>query len=104
IGSDEDSHTAIVGRLCQLRKLSEFTEMPYNRHSQQSRRISSRYRTLTSRGSSTSFGMRDCYYAFSFRSRISPTSCGLAFPLDSLITCPLRKFSDAAFPALKSAI
>lgn len=45
----------------------------------------------------------DCGYPQSFRSKISPTNCGLAFPWESLITCPFRKFSDAALPALKSA-
>src|SRR4029077_16661037 len=76
IGSNKDSHTTIVGRLWQT---------PTGGVSQK--------RPTTVIPS----------YSFSFRSKISPTSCGLAFPLDSLITCPLRKFSDATFPARKSA-
>src|SRR3974390_1029885 len=46
-----------------------------------------------------------CAYAaqaFSFRSRISPASAGLALPLLNFITWPLRKFNAAALPALKS--
>ena len=42
-------------------------------------------------------------HARNFRSKISPTICGFAFPFDNFITCPLRKFSEAALPALKSA-
>src|SRR5260370_18340106 len=56
---------------------------------------------------STSLGMtkrqaRGMRY-LNLRSKISPANCGLAFPLESFITCPLRKLSDAALPALKSA-
>src|SRR5207249_2640884 len=40
---------------------------------------------------------------FNLRSKISPANCGLALPLESFMTCPLRKLSDAALPALKSA-
>ena len=39
-------------------------------------------------------------YHFNFRSRISPTRFGLALPLLSFITWPLRKFSAATLPAL----
>src|SRR4051794_35543897 len=35
--------------------------------------------------------------------RISPTTAGFAFPLDSFITWPLRKLMAAAFPLRKSA-
>ena len=37
-------------------------------------------------------------YGPSFRSRISPASCGFALPFESFITWPLRKFSEAALP------
>ena len=37
---------------------------------------------------------------FSFRSRISPTSAGLALPLESFITWPLSELSAATLPAL----
>ena len=42
-------------------------------------------------------------YPRSFASRISPTSAGFALPLLAFITWPLRKFSAATLPALKSA-
>ena len=57
----------------------------------------------------TAFGFRvsgfgfTAYPAFSFFSKISPTSAGFALPLLSFITCPLSKFSAATLPALKSA-
>ena len=41
-------------------------------------------------------------YGLSFRSKISPTNAGFALPFDSFMTCPFRKFSEAAWPALKS--
>src|SRR4029079_6456289 len=71
IGSDEDSHTAIVGRLCQLAKAfgvhRKAPQLASGVKQQRSRRIPLRYPTFTSRGSSTSLGMTDCGYAFSFR-------------------------------------
>jgi len=42
-------------------------------------------------------------YPFNFFSKIWPANCGLAFPFDNLITCPLRKLREATLPALKSA-
>jgi len=36
----------------------------------------------------------------SFFARISPATAGLAFPLESFMTCPLRKLSAASLPAL----
>jgi|GEM_PF-2514274 len=35
---------------------------------------------------------------FSFRSKISPASTGLALPLESFITWPLREFNAAVLP------
>jgi hypothetical protein len=45
----------------------------------------------------------DFSQVFNFLSRISPTTCGFAFPFDNFITWPLRKLSEAAWPARKSA-
>ena|SRR5437867_5673207 len=39
-------------------------------------------------------------YPFNFRSSISPTTAGFAFPWLNFITWPLRKFSAAVLPDL----
>ena len=70
--------------------------------SKPSRRVARRFKSALVRVN-PGFGWRTKSFQgdqLNKRTSVSPTRFGLAFPLESFITCPFRKLIAAAFPAL----